>query len=270
LTTIANNKITLTDKTTAPSAVGELVRNGNNLYYHDGTTSTQLDASTSVANLNDITNVTITSNSTGEILKWNGSAWINNTLAEADIGTATAVALNTAKTGITAGQASAITANTAKTGITSGQAGEITANTAKVTNATHTGDVTGSTALAIGSNKITKLMIQTTAKTEALIIAVSDESTALDGTQTAKFVLPYGFEVTKVKGSLNVTGTSNVVATVTMGGLALATVTISATTADDSSPTNTTGAENDVISITTTSGTANATGLKIYLIGYQT
>ncbi len=182
MTTIANNKITLTDKTTAPSAVGELVRNGNNLYYHDGTTSTQLDASTSVANLNDITNVTITSNSTGEILKWNGSAWINNTLAEADIGTATAVALNTAKTGIT-----------------SGQAGEITANTAKVTNATHTGDVTGTTALAIGSNKITKLMIQTTAKTEALIIAVSDESTALDGTQTAKFVLPYGFEVTKVK-----------------------------------------------------------------------
>jgi hypothetical protein len=30
-------------------------------------------------------NVTITANSAGEILKWNGSAWINNTLAEAGI-----------------------------------------------------------------------------------------------------------------------------------------------------------------------------------------
>ena len=39
-----------------------------------------------------------------------------------------------------------ITANTAKTGITSSQASAITANTAKVTNATHTGDVTGATA----------------------------------------------------------------------------------------------------------------------------
>ena len=55
-----------------------------------------------------------------------------------------------------------------------------------------------------------------------------------------------------------------------MGGLALATVTISGTTSDDTSPTNTTGSENDVISITTTSGTANATGLKVYIIGYQT
>ena len=151
MTLISNNKITLTDKTSAPSVVGELVRNGNNLYYHNGTLSSQLSP-----------------------------------------------------------------------------------------------------------------------KTEALIIAVSDESTALNGTETAKFVLPYGFEVTKVKASLNVTGSANVVVTVTRAGSALATVTISGTIADDSSPTNTTGSENDVISITTTSGTANATGLKVYLVGYQT
>ena len=88
--------------------------------------------------VSDIGDVTITSNSSGEILKWNGSAWVNNTLAEADIGTATAVALNTAKTGITSGQASAITANTSK-----------------VTNATHTGDVTGATALSIASGVVT-------------------------------------------------------------------------------------------------------------------
>ena len=49
---------------------------------------------------------------------------------------------------------SAITANTAKTGITSGQTSAITANTAKVTNATHSGEVTGSTALTIANNVV--------------------------------------------------------------------------------------------------------------------
>jgi len=36
-------------------------------------------------NLETLSNVTVTSNTSGEILKWNGSAWINNTLAEAGI-----------------------------------------------------------------------------------------------------------------------------------------------------------------------------------------
>ena len=57
----------------------------------------------------------------------------------------TAIAANTAKTGITSGQASAITANTAKTGITSGQASAITANTAKVTNSTSASDLSSGT-----------------------------------------------------------------------------------------------------------------------------
>jgi hypothetical protein len=283
LTTIANNKITLTDKTTAPSAVGELVRNGNNLYYHDGTTSTQLDASTSVANLNDITNVTITSNSTGEILKWNGSAWVNNTLAEADIGTATAVALNTAKTGITAGQASAITANTAKTGITSGQASAITANTAKVTNATHTGDVTGSTALAIGSNKITKSMIQTSAKTEALIIAAGDETTVIDVADgKTEFQMPYAFTLTEVRATLTTAGTTSGVTTIDIEDDG-ATIFSTLLTIDSTEKTSTSAATPAVISgatladgsimkvnVDVISGGATEAGLKIYLIGYQT
>ena len=45
-----------------------------------------------------------------------------------------------------------IAANTAKTGITGGQASAITANTAKVTNATHSGEVTGDTALTIADD----------------------------------------------------------------------------------------------------------------------
>ena len=48
----------------------------------------------------------------------------------------------------------AVAANTAKTGITTSQANAITANTAKVTNATHSGEVTGATALTIADNVV--------------------------------------------------------------------------------------------------------------------
>ncbi|MCF6182034.1 hypothetical protein [Lutibacter sp.] len=54
-----------------------------------------------------------------------------------------------------------VAANTAKTGITSTQASAIVSNTAKVTNATHTGDVTGSTALTIGNSKVTNAKVAT-------------------------------------------------------------------------------------------------------------
>ena len=47
---------------------------------------------------------------------------------------------------------SEITANTAKTGISSSQTSAITANTSKTTNATHSGEVTGSGALTIADN----------------------------------------------------------------------------------------------------------------------
>ena len=57
--------------------------------------------------------------------------------------------------GISSAQANAITANTAKTGITSSQASAITANTSKVTNATHSGEVTGSGALTIANDAVT-------------------------------------------------------------------------------------------------------------------
>lgn len=38
--------------------------------------------------LDDLSDVTIAANSSGEILKWNGTAWVNNTLAEANIAAA--------------------------------------------------------------------------------------------------------------------------------------------------------------------------------------
>lgn len=73
---------------------------------------------------------------------------------EARVSANSSVVANTAKTGITTAQSNAIVANTAKTGITTTQANAIVANTAKVSNATHIGDVTGSTVLTIGANKI--------------------------------------------------------------------------------------------------------------------
>ena len=88
-------------------------------------------------------------------------------------GQASEITANTAKTGITSGQASAITANTAKTGITSGQASAITANTAKVTNATHTGDVTGATALTIANDAVITAKILNSNVTDAKIAAMS-------------------------------------------------------------------------------------------------
>ena len=75
---------------------------------------------------------------------------------------ASAITANTAKVGITSSQASAITANTAKVGITSSQASAITANTAKVTNATHTGDVTGDTTLTIATDAVDIAMLSAT------------------------------------------------------------------------------------------------------------
>ena len=95
---------------------------------------------------------------------------------------ADAIVANTAKTGITSGQASAIVANTAKTGITSGQASAITANTAKVTNATHTGEVTGATALTIADDAVTAAKLANSINT--------DIATGVTANTTANAALP--------------------------------------------------------------------------------
>ena len=103
-----------------------------------------------VTNLNVSGDITV-----GDDLTVTGDIVVSGTVDGVDLQTLNnAVTANTAKTGITSSQASAITANTAKTGITSSQASAITANTAKTTNATHTGEVTGSGALTIASNVV--------------------------------------------------------------------------------------------------------------------
>ena len=107
-----------------------LIRKGNYWYGYGG----------GVVNaVSDIGDVTISSIGSGELLKWNGSAWINQTLAEAGI----AAASHTQAASTITDFDTEVANNTA-----------VAANTAKVTNATHTGDVTGSTALSIASDAI--------------------------------------------------------------------------------------------------------------------
>jgi len=103
-----------------------------------------------VTNLNVSGDITV-----GDDLTVSGDIVVSGTVDGVDLQTLNnAVTANTAKTGITTSQANAITANTAKTGITTSQANAITANTAKTTNATHTGEVTGSGALTIANNVV--------------------------------------------------------------------------------------------------------------------
>ena len=66
-------------------------------------TTAYVDAATGALNtVSEMTDVTITSIASGELLKWNGSAWVNNTLAEAGIAP---VATPTFTTSITIGSA---------------------------------------------------------------------------------------------------------------------------------------------------------------------
>ena len=66
-------------------------------------TTAYVDAATGALNtVTEMTDVTITSIASGELLKWNGSAWVNNTLAEAGIAP---VATPTFTTSITIGSA---------------------------------------------------------------------------------------------------------------------------------------------------------------------
>jgi len=74
-----------------------------------------------------------------------------------------------------------IAANTAKTGITSGQATAITANTAKVTNATHTGDVTGATALTIAVDAVDIAMLSATGTASSSTFLRGDNAWASAG-----------------------------------------------------------------------------------------
>lgn len=92
--TLAEAGIAATSHTHVLADVTDVTATATELNYVDGVTSsiqTQLNGKAATGHnhtLDGLSNVTITTNAAGEILKWNGSAWINNTLAEAGIAAA--------------------------------------------------------------------------------------------------------------------------------------------------------------------------------------
>lgn len=201
-------------------------------------------------NLSSLADVTITSITSGELLRWNGSAWVNNTLAEAGVAAAshthtasevtdfdTEVSNNTDVAANTSARHSAVTVTDSSeidftlTGqnitasIVTGSIDEtkldtsvnasldladsasqpghthtasnitdfdtevannsaVTANTAKVTNATHTGDVTGSTTLTIANDAVTTSKIADGSVTLAKIQDITAHGVLATGAST--------------------------------------------------------------------------------------
>lgn len=119
--------------------------------------------------------------------------------------------------------------------------------------------------------------------TESLIVAVSDESTALTtGTNKITFRMPYAFTLTEVRASLTTAGTTSGTTTVDINEAGVS-ILSTKLTIDFGEKTSTTAATAAVISdtaladdaeitvdIDAISGGATETGLKIYLIGNRT
>ena len=115
---------------------------------------------------------------------------------DTEVANNTAVAANTAKTGITSGQAGEITANTAKTGITSGQAGEITANTAKISYSTTASNTVAANTTLLGATA------GTVSASKALIVDSSKDLTGINDLTIA--------------GDLTVNGTNTIINSTTL------------------------------------------------------
>jgi len=149
----------------ADSRIPSSVTNANFLRFNgtDGTIEqrtaaevmTQLGAGTSNLELGNTSSTALAGDTTTITTAQAAAIVANTNKTGITSAQASAIVANTNKTGITTAQAAAIVANTNKTGITSAQASAITANSDKVTNATHTGDVTGTTALTIAENAVT-------------------------------------------------------------------------------------------------------------------
>ena len=110
-----------------------------------------------------------------------------------------------------------IATNNAKTGITSEQASAIVANTAKVTNATHTGDVTGSTELTIASGAVETGMIADDAVTEDKL---ADSINAAIAANTAKETNVVQTTITGNAGTATTLETARTIAGVSFDGSA--------------------------------------------------
>jgi len=152
------------------------------------------------------------------------------------------------------------------------------AKTSTLTNKTFDANATGN---SISNVQLADL--HTDAKTEVWGGAMSDETTILTaGTGKLEFVMPFGFEVTAVLITLTTAGTGAALVTVDINDDG-ATILSTKLTIDASEKTSSTAATPAVISSSTiaansvitcdldTIDTDNvATGLKVYITGYQT
>ena len=141
-------------------------------------------------------------------------------------------------------------------------------------------NVTAASTIQAGAVELS--MIANAAKTQALIIAASDETTALTtGTAKATFRMPYAFTLTGIRASVTTAPTGSVLTVdVNEGGSTILSTKI---TIDASEKTSTTAATAPVLSDTALADDAEMTididgvgstvagaGLKVALIGYKT
>jgi hypothetical protein len=118
---------------------------------------------------------------------------------------------------------SAVNLNTAKVGMTTAQSNAIVANTAKVSNATHTGDATGSTALTlatvnsnVGSFGNSTTVPTVTVNGKGLVTAVSATSIPIASTSVTGLLTSTNFNNFNAK--ISGTGTTNQIAKFTATG----------------------------------------------------
>jgi hypothetical protein len=147
----------------------------------------------------------------GNILVGNGSNVATSVNPSGDIDVSNTGAFTIANDAVTTDKLAnsintEIAANTAKTGITSGQANAITANTAKVTNATHTGDVTGATALTIATDAVDIGMLSASGTADATTFLRGDNAWAAAGGALQTTIVTGSRTASAGSGSQAITG----------------------------------------------------------------
>ncbi|WP_341893741.1 hypothetical protein [Ferrovibrio terrae] len=136
--------------------------------------------------------------------------------------------------------------------------------------------------IVLPDGSVTPAKLSTAARKQAIVIAASDEATALStGTAKTTFRMPYAFTITEIRASLSTAQASGSIFTVDVNE-AGSTILSTKLTIDNTEKTSTTAATPPVLSDTSLAddaeitididqiGNGSAKGLKVILIGYPT